>query len=129
MHGLKCLITKPTRVTEKSQTLLDVILTNKPELFKDTLVYDPGLSDHAMVIGTMAGNAIYHPRKVLIFRSIKKINEESFREDLSTAPWHVGSIFDSIDDQCFYWNSLFNNILDAHAPSKNIGTHSVRDLC
>jgi len=118
VHRLSCLVTKPTRITEKSHTLLDVILTNKPELFKEVVVHDPGISDHSMVIGTMSGNAIHHPRKVITFRSIKKIDEDSFREDLKTAPWHVGSIFDSIDDQRFYWDSLFKSVLDDHAPVK-----------
>ena len=65
----------------------------------------------------MSGNTIHHPRKVLTFRSIKKMDEDSFREDLKTAPcnWHVGSIFDLIDDQCFHWDSLFKSVLDDHA--------------
>ena len=35
IHSLLCLIDTPTKVTESSQTLLDIILTNKPELFKE----------------------------------------------------------------------------------------------
>ena len=65
------------------------------------MVNNAGIRDHSMVIGNMNGNAIYHPRKVITVRSIKKIDEDSFREDLRTAPWHVGCIFDSIDDQRF----------------------------
>ena len=34
VHDLQCLITKPTRITKTSETLLDVILTTKPEIFK-----------------------------------------------------------------------------------------------
>ena len=30
VHDLQCLITKPTRITKTSETLLDVILTTKP---------------------------------------------------------------------------------------------------
>ena len=33
IFNLKCLISKATRVTLKTQTLLDVILTNTPDLF------------------------------------------------------------------------------------------------
>jgi len=75
VHGLTCLITKPTRLTENTQTLLDVILTNKPELFKEAHVYNPEIiSDHAMVIGIMTGNAIHHPRKVVTFRNFKRMD-------------------------------------------------------
>ena len=49
IRNLECLIKKPTRVTKTSQTLLDVMMTNKPELFRTANVYDPGISDHAMV--------------------------------------------------------------------------------
>lgn len=48
IHGLECLINEPTRVTEKSRTLLDVILTNRPELFLQSGVYNPEISDHCM---------------------------------------------------------------------------------
>ena len=34
-------------------TLLDVILTNKPQIFKEADVYSPGVSDHVMVIGAL----------------------------------------------------------------------------
>ena len=34
VHGMQCLITKPTRITPTPETLLDVILSNKPNLFR-----------------------------------------------------------------------------------------------
>ena len=40
---LKCLMTEPTRITVHSQTLLDVLLTNTPELFVKSGTFDPGL--------------------------------------------------------------------------------------
>ena len=43
VHGLECLVKKPTRVTNNSETLLDVILTNKQELFIECDVFDPQL--------------------------------------------------------------------------------------
>ena len=36
VNGLECLIKEPTRITENSSTLLDVILTNKQELFRES---------------------------------------------------------------------------------------------
>ena len=53
----------PTRITDKSQTLSDVILTNKPELFNEAVVYDPSISDHSIVKGIMSENAINHLEK------------------------------------------------------------------
>ena len=38
--------------------------------------------------------------------------------DLSSAPWHVSDIFDSLDDQSSYLNLLMNQNLDDHVPLK-----------
>ena len=37
---------------------------------------------------------------------------------LSSAPWHVGQLFDDVNDQAYLWNALMNNILDEVAPVK-----------
>ena len=56
-QGLECLITKPTRVemrgTKVTKTLIDVLLSNKPELFKYSGNYYPSLSDHALIYGIL----------------------------------------------------------------------------
>ena len=36
------------------------------------------------------------------------------------APWHVGDIFDSIEDKYSFWDSLLNYVLDEHAPFKKL---------
>ena len=103
-HGLTCVITRPTRITSNSETLIDVILTNKPELFKDCGVWDAGISDHALVYGLMKERNAFYKSKVLTVRSYKELNEKELQMDLDMAPWHVSSIFDSTDDQHFYWH-------------------------
>ena len=116
LDNLECLIKKPTRGTKTSQTLLDVMMTNKPELFRTANVYEPGISDHAMVYGIMRERAIHHSSRVITVRSHKSIDEAMLLQDISFAPWHVGEIFDSIDDQYFYWSALLNDVLQEHIP-------------
>ena len=41
-------------------------------------------------------------------------------ENLATAPWSVGEIFDPPDDQYEFWFALFESILDEHAPRKKM---------
>lgn len=109
-----------TRVTNHSRTLLDVILTNMPEEFKECGVWNPGISDHSMVYGLMMEKIGYHKSKLLSFRNRKNINETKLLKDLHLATWHIGSIFDSIDDQHSYWTTLLNSILNDHAPLKKM---------
>lgn len=54
MHGMECLITQSswiqTRGGRTIRTLVDVILTNHPDMFIHSGIYDPDLSDHPLMI-------------------------------------------------------------------------------
>ena len=49
---LKSMINDPTRITKQSHTCIDHILTNRPDLYHNASVLDPGLSDHSMVFAS-----------------------------------------------------------------------------
>ena len=60
VHEMQCLITKPTRITPTSETLLDVILTNKPNLFRNSGSFNPEISDHHLIYGILKRSALQH---------------------------------------------------------------------
>ena len=114
VHDLQCLITKPTRITKTSETLLDVILTTKPEIFRQCGVINPVISDHYLIYGLFTKWMYKHKRKIISVRSLKNVNMELLDENLATDRWSVGEIFHSPDDQyefrfawfetkCFRW--------------------------
>ena len=123
IHGLKCLISEPTGVTQNHSSLLDVILTNKPELFRESGVYNPEVSDQCMIYGVVKEKAVQHKNKIVQVRSYKNLGEERFKEDLCVAPWHV-EVFHSLDDRYAYWDTLLRSIVNEHLPIKDI---KVRD--
>ncbi|CAB4020838.1 Hypothetical predicted protein, partial [Paramuricea clavata] len=110
-HGFVCLITQPTRIqtrgTKTTKTLIDVILTNQPHLFIHSGVYDPGLSDHPLVYGFMQEKVPKCKARVIKFRSAKNLNEDDFKNHLRCAPWHVGEVFDDVEDQMRYIRDLY----------------------
>ena len=120
VYGLECLIKEPTRITENSSTLLDVILTNQPEFFRERGVYNPEISDHHMVYASLKERAVQHKTRILRVRSYKNFNEEKFKEDLKMAPWQVGESFESVDEQYEYWEALLNKIVDDHVPTRDM---------
>eukprot|EP00794_Sanderia_malayensis_P014557 gene14557-16059_t len=120
VHNLNCLITEPTRCTDSSQTLINVILTNKPEYFEMSGQLDMGMSDSNIVYGLMNKKIKQCPRKVISFRSRKHLDEERLKKDLEKVPWHVGSIFDSIDDQYYFCNKMVTEIINQHLPIKKM---------
>ena len=119
MLNLSQLISEPTRVTELTESLIDVILTPSKDLIKESNVLQTTISDHFLVSCTLT---LKHPKSdppIITTRSFKNFNIESFCKDISEAPWDAVTIFDHIDDQVSSFNKLFLDILDQHAPIKS----------
>ena len=49
LNGFIQTITDPTRITSESETLIDVILSNKPEMLLNNQVLPCALSDHEAI--------------------------------------------------------------------------------
>ena len=81
------MIEKPTRVTDKTQSLIDVILTNIRDHFKLNEEFDIVLSDHYMTFGLLNTRLKQHKRKVIPFRSKKNLNHEELKRDIEAVPW------------------------------------------
>ena len=115
------LVEKPTRVTETSQTLIDVILTTN-KLFIDTCnVMSSTISDHCLVYLTLKLKAQRTRASYITTRSYKNFDPDKFIEDLSHVPFHMVTFFEDPDDQVdTFLNSLFLNVLNEHAPIKRV---------
>ena len=57
LHGLRQLISTPTRITENRTSLLDHVLTNTPENIPQCGVIEVGLSDHQLTFATHKNGA------------------------------------------------------------------------
>lgn len=66
------------------------------------------------------GKLQQHPNKVITSRSYKNFDDEKFTQDLSEAHWHVGEVFDDLEDHVYYWNTLMANIIDENLPLKKM---------
>ena len=123
-HGLECLITQPKRIQSRAgrttKTLIDVILTNEAHLFIKSGIYDPGLSDHPIVYGFMQHKAAKAKPRIIKFRTTKNFEEEKFQEHLNSAPWHVGEVFDCVEDQVCFTSTLLTDIVNEHMPFKQM---------
>ena len=86
VNNLHCLINEPTRVTANSQTLIDLKLTNNPDLFKNYGVYKPEIRDHSMIYGEMTEKVKKHTTKTLVCRQTKTTEFDNFNKDVLDAP-------------------------------------------
>ena len=72
-QGFQCLITKPTRVEKRgaiiTKSLIDVLLSNRPDVFQYSGNYYPCLSDHALIYGVLKQKINPNKPKCITFRS------------------------------------------------------------
>ena len=126
MFNLNQLVTKATRITPTSKTLLDVILTTNSNMCVNTDVIHHSFSDHSLVQTVILSNFrkkscnVNHGNHVTKkFRSFKNFNEDCFVNDLNGVDWNI---HDSMPVNVA-WDSFvdkFTNICDKHAPVKTI---------
>ena len=119
--GLTQLISKPTRVTAESQTLIDHIYTNNEENIQSVSVEKLCISDHYAVFCNRKSHVSVckNTHQVITYRSFKNFDEAPFLSDLSSVPWEILEYSDNVDDIVYAWKSLFLEILDKHAPIKS----------
>ena len=119
MNNLQQMVTKPTRVTATSQTLIDHFITNCPNRITHTDVLPcPLVSDHsAPYVCVNARVTRFLPRYKYI-RNERNYNEVSFVEDVKNIPMNIVYGVDDPDEKLELFNTMFLNCLERHAPMK-----------
>ena len=97
--NLTQLVKEPTRVTDRSQTLIDVVLTTNENIVNVCEVMSSTISDHSLVCVTLKLKAPKPRCTYITVRSYKNYTHAKFIEDLTSIPFHIANIFDDLDDQ------------------------------
>ena len=123
-NGLTQLIDSPTHLdnTGRPQHLLDLILTDSPELILDSHVLAPiGKCRHCP---TFVKLAISLPKDRPYKRTVWDFNNidiETLTVALTDAPWNTAyELFDDIDDIEHYWTTLFLDTVKQYIPTRTI---------
>ena len=77
-------------ITNVSSTLIDVLLTNRPDYFIKSGTFDPEISDHCLIYGILNEKTLHHQPKTIMSRNLKSITFEPIAEELANALWQVG---------------------------------------
>lgn len=88
LFGLKQLIKTPTRITEESSTLIDIIATTHHQYIKGSCTIPSGIADHEMVGCVRKVNHIKYKPKTITCRDYRNYNPESARNDLKSKDWN-----------------------------------------
>ena len=120
----------PTRITENSRTIIDLIFSSDQLTASEATVTPCSLSDHHIVSCQVKIKPPRPPQRfvhsrLVHSRLLHKCNVEALKNDLGMAPCEI---FDDIDDQVNFWESLYLKVLDHHAPKRRFRVRADDDL-
>ncbi|PFX28993.1 hypothetical protein AWC38_SpisGene6301, partial [Stylophora pistillata] len=110
------IIKVPTRTSEHSNTLIDLILTNNISKVSSSDVINYCIADHKftyVVYKLKTRDPKPFVKYVQNFKNVMK-NPNDLKHDLESAPWWVCSTFDDIDDITWAWDCMYNDIVKGH---------------
>ena len=120
--NLNQLIKSPTRITETSQTLVDVIFVSSPRMVVDSGIIETCISDHLPVYALLKLKTEKAPPTYITTRSYRNYDPDLFTIDLASNLDRLVSTFriDNVDEKLIIFNEIFLNTLDKHAPIKTM---------
>jgi hypothetical protein len=119
LYGLKQLVTKPTRVTPTSTTLLDHIYANNQSKISNIRLSDVSISDHCPIVCTWSckvAKIAKSTHTTIEYRSFKRFNKDHFLYDLSSVNFSDVYNCSDANDAVAMWYDIFLPIVDKHAP-------------
>ena len=129
-YNLSILITTPTRVTETSKSILDVILaSDTKQVQMATVMRENSISDHDLVYVTLGLKKARSKPVYITTRSFKHYSSVDFNSDVSLAPWSIVDVFDDVEDKLYAFDLLFTEIFGRHAPVKTFKARGKPNPC
>ena len=115
-NGFKQLISKPTRITKNSKTLIDIIITTDSSKIVDSIVYANSCSDHDLVgIVRKMNVKKYVPRKIFV-RDYSKYNRNTFKDELRNVPWENCLKQPDVNSAWNMFKRYVTTAVDTHTP-------------
>ena len=115
-YGLLQVVTKPTRCTLHSATLIDHIITNAGSCKYETVIIISQLSDHFLILHFLAHDKIKQKNRSLSKRALSDTNICNFNDSLISMNWT--NVTSSADTQSAFdtFSDEFYSLYDTHIP-------------
>lgn len=121
--SLTQIINSPTRITDKTCTLIDLILVNSPDSIKFSGTVDlPGISDHKLIYCSYSLKKPKFTAQIIKRRDFRNFAKDKFISDMSNANWQSvqNALNHNIDDATTNLENIFSNIINMNAPFREI---------
>ena len=116
LFNLKQLINQPTRITQTSRTLIDLIFSTMPELHVSGVLLI-GFSDHLPIYGIRKLHRVpLPPPRMIEIRNYEHYDPALFCDDIKNIPWDILELEQTPDEAWLCFKDLFLTAADKHAP-------------
>ena len=119
LYGLVQLITKPTRTTEQSNTLIDIICSTNPSTICKTDVIPLSIGDHDMVGLVRKLNHLKYAPRTIKCRNYTQYHPEKMCGDLKGHNWEQLYLISDVNNAWNFIKDILSNTFNKHAPMIN----------
>ena len=115
-HGMIQVVSKPTRCTSSSATLIDHVITNSNSDTYESIILISQLSDHFPVLHFLSCPKHHATPKTIAKRDFSDANLDYFKNSLSALGWH--DVTSTSDPQLALnsFSETFTSLYDLHFP-------------
>ena len=118
---LQQMVQEPTRVSRHSSSLIDHIVTNRPNRITHTGILPCSIvSDHDGIFACANVRIERFKPRYKFIRYMKNFDEQAFVDDLEQAPFSLIFLSDDPDFQLHLLNSILVEHIDRHAPLRRV---------
>ncbi|XP_028518360.1 uncharacterized protein LOC114576263, partial [Exaiptasia diaphana] len=97
-YDFKQLIKEPTRITDTSRSLIDLIFVNNEHRITKSGIVPLTISDHSLIFCIIKAGVLKANPRTFEYRSYKNFDANKFKKDLSDVPWHIVNNENDIND-------------------------------
>ena len=115
-YQLTQLIKSPTRITNRSKTLIDHIYTSDSNKVIASGVSQCAISDHSLIYLVRRSKKPRGPSKVINYRNFKNYSSKNFRADLHTTSWDEIDTSLTVGEAWDAFSTTLGNVIDQHVP-------------
>lgn len=122
--NLNQLIQEPTRITDTSSTLIDIICTDQPEKVIECGTIDLlNITDHFLTYAIFEYTTVKPPLPKITYRDYRFFDKNEFVKDATAVNWEFIQDLHGIDEKINFLNNAIITIFDIHAPYRTVVMH------
>ena len=119
-YKLSNVIKEPTRITNTTNTLPDLVIASDRSKISKAGTHETGIADHRLVHAIIKLTKTRTPPKTRTVVDWNKCDVNKFKEAIEQVPWNACSIFEDVDDNYWIMEKLYKDVAKDFLPTRTV---------